>query len=270
MPTLTLSPGAGALAPEPGAVALEPSVAGQGTALLVDADASVLASGGRPAEWLTFALPHGVRVDGKARAPRCTRAQAAKAACPPSTAIGSGRFIVTVRDFAAWGGQAQLAWSLAASLGTPVRRGDAASVVLTGKLLAADSVTAFLGPALGPDVPRTVSVVARLVRRRSGAYGAELRLPRLPVELGVRPPVTATPARLELALSGVRRTREDVVHRVKVTTLDGTEIRKVKDHRLIGHHLLRTPRTCRGSWASEVRAGFPAGVRRTVSRIACG
>jgi hypothetical protein len=174
-----------------------------------------------------------------------------------------------VRDYAWWGGQAELTWSLTASLGPPRRRGDAASVVLTGKLLGLDSVSAFLGPALGADVPGTMSAVGRLVPRRSGAYGVELRFAELPVELDVARPVTATPTRLELVLSAVRRTREDFVRRVEVTTLDGTEVRRVEDHRLIGHHLLRAPRTCRGSWASEVRVGVPGGAKRIASRIPC-
>ena len=66
------------------------------------------------------------RASGSARA-----TQAARAACPTASRIGFGRFIVTVRDYASWGGQAELAWSIDASLGPPRRRGDAASVVLT-------------------------------------------------------------------------------------------------------------------------------------------
>lgn len=266
---LTLSLGADAVAQQAGPIALEPRVAGQATALLVDVGASALSSGGRSAEAITFALPRGMRVDSTARARLCTRDEAARAACPKRTRIGFGRAIVTVRDYAWWGGQAELTWSLTASLGPPRRRGDAASVVVTGKLLGLDSVAAFLGPALGAEVPGTVTAVGRLVPRRSGAYGVELRFAKLPVGLGPGPPLTATPTRLELALSAVRRTREPFVRRIEVTTLGGTEVRKVKDHRLIGHHLLRAPRTCRGSWASELRVGFPAGVKRIASRIAC-
>jgi hypothetical protein len=114
-----------------------------------------------------------------------------------------------------------------------------------------------------------VATVGRLVPRRSGAYGVELRLAQLPVELGVPLPVTVTPARLELSLSAVRRTRLDFVRRLKVRTLAGYEIRKVSDHRLIGHNLLRTPRSCSGSWPFELRVGFPAGVTRTAGRVTC-
>ena len=43
------------------------------------------------------------------------------------------------------------------------------------------------------------------------------------------------------------------------------EVRKVADHRLVGHYLLRTPVSCSGSWASELRVGLPAGEKRTQS-----
>ena len=115
-------------------------------------------------------------------------------------------------------------------------------------------------------MPTPVTTVGRVVPRTSGT---ELRFDELPVRLGVAAPATATPARLELALSAVLRTRQNFVRRVRVRTLSGYEVRKVKDHRLVGHHLLRTPRSCNGSWSSEVRVGFPGGVKRTASRIRC-
>jgi hypothetical protein len=265
---LMLSLGA-ADAPAQGPLAFDPSVARQGTALLVEADASRLVSNGLSAGSISFALPRGTRVDSTARDPLCTREQAAGSACPAGTRIGFGRFIVAVRNFAWWGGQAQLVWSIDASLGQPLRRGDAASVVLTSKLLGADSVAALLAPALGTTVPSTVTTVGRLVRRASGEYGAELEFAQLPVRFDVAAPATATPVWLELALSAVRRTRRDFFRRVRVRTLSGYEVRKIRDHRLIGHHLLRAPRSCSGSWPAELRVGFPDGIQRSDSPIAC-
>ena len=244
-------------------VGLDPPVARQGTALLLDADASVLSPGGRAADAITIALPRGMRVDPAARESFCGRDEAL--ACPPASRIGFGRFIVTVRDFASWGGEAEVVWTIDAALGRPLRRGDIASVVLTSKLLGIDSVTTFLGPALG-TVPTTVTAFGRVVPRPAGV---ELRFDKLPVEPAVTAPATATPTRLELTLTAVRRVRQNFVRRIRVRTPTGYEVRKMKDHRLVGHHLLRTPRSCSGSWSSQLRVGFAGGVRRTAGRIPC-
>ena len=62
-----------------------------------------------------------------------------------------------------------------------------------------------------------------------------------------------TPLRFELNLSAVRRTRQNFIRKVKVPTLSGGyEIRKVKDHRLVGHYLFRTPERCSGTWSYEL------------------
>jgi hypothetical protein len=259
-----LSAGAAAApAQVPGSVSLDPGVAGQGTALLVAADATVLSPGGRSPGSITIALPRGTRLDTAARRPLCGAGQAV---CPESSRIGFGRFIVTVRGYLLGAGETQLAWALSAFLAEPSKRGDAASVVLSSTLLGADSVGQLLAPALGTPVPVTATSSGRLVRRRSGI---ELRLPKLPVDLAVTAPVTASPARLELALSAVRRTRQNFVRRFKVRTPSGFQVRRIRDHRLVGHDLLRAPRTCGGSWPYELRVAFPDGVQRTAGRIAC-
>ena len=270
---MTLSAGATGANAQFGAtpppLALDPSVARQGTALLVTADASVLSSKGQSAESVSFALARGVRVDSAARERLCARDRAARSACPASSRIGFGRFVVAVRGFGLGSGETELMWSIDAYLGTPLRRGDAASVVLTGRLLGASSVSALLEPALGTRVPSTSTTVGRLVRLASGKYGIELRFEKLPVELDVATPVTATPARLELALSAVRRVRQDFVRRVRVRTLSGYEVRRIPDHRLVGHHLLRTPQSCNGSWPLELRVSFPGRLKRTASPVEC-
>jgi hypothetical protein len=265
---LTLSTGvAGALAATP--LSLDPNTPDQDTALLVTADESVLSPNGRSAESIALFLARGMRVDSAARARLCERDEAARSACPAASRVGFGRFLVAVRGYALGGGEAELAWSIDAYLGKPLRRGDAASVVLTAKLLGASSVAALLAPVLGASVPSTSTTVGRLVQRASGAYGVELRFAKLPVHLDVAAPITATPAGLELTLSAVRRVRQDFFRRIKVRTPSGSEVRKIRDHRLIGHYLFRTPRSCNGSWPSEVRVGASGAVRRTKSPIAC-
>ena len=250
-------------------MALDPGVAGQGTALVMVADSTVLAPTGTAPRSLTIALARGTRVDSGARERLCTRAQASRSRCPAASGIGFGRFAMSVGGYLEGGGQTELAWWLDAFLGTPARRGDAASVVLQARLLGAPSVGLLLEPLIGATVPRAARSTVRVVRRADGGMGVELRFARLPVQFRPPAPVSVTPARLELSLSAVRRTRQSFVRRVRVRTPSGYEIRRIRDHRLIAHHLWRTPERCGGSWPYELRVGFPDGVRRTTGRMEC-
>jgi hypothetical protein len=266
---LTFAAGAtGVRAQTVGPVAFDPNNAALGTALVLGVDGTALSSEGAPATSLTVALPRGMRVDTAARSLLCDRGQAARGTCPLESRIGFGRYVLAVDGFVP-DGRTELTWSLDAYLGTPAQRGDVASVVISAALLGANDVAALLEPALGTTVPTTATTIGRLVRRRSGAYGFELRFPGLPARLQVAAPATATPARLELSLSAVRRTRKNFIRRYKVRTPSGYEIRKIRDHRLVGHELFRTPRTCSGSWPVELRVGFPGGPQRSAARVAC-
>ena len=250
-------------------LALDPSAAGQGTTLLVAADEPVLSPNGQAARSVTFALTRGMRIDTSAVPQLCWRRDAAHAARPEPSRIGFGRFTLDVRGYDLGGGQTELAWAIDAYLGEPQRQGDAASVVLTSNLLGADLVGALVAPGLGTTVPTATTTIGRLIRRASGGYGVELQFASLPAELDAVAPATAVPARLELSLSAVRRVRQNFVRRIRVPTPSGYEVRKIPDHRLVGHYLLRTPRSCNGSWASETRVGLPGGEKRTAARIAC-
>ena len=267
---LMLSAGAGGAPAQVGLpLGFDPSVARQGTTLLVRADESLLSQTGRPADSVSFVLPHGMRIDTASRQELCQRRQAARSACPESSRIGFGRFGLAVRGYMPDGGEAELVWGIDAYLGEPERRGDVASVVLIGRLLGADTVAALLTPSLKTKVPSLATTVGRLVRASSGQYGVELQFAKLPVQLDVVAPITATPRRLELSLGAVRRTRQNFTRRFKIRTPTGYEIRKIPDHRLIGHYLFRTPPSCRGSWPSEVRARFAGVEKRTTRRITC-
>jgi hypothetical protein len=127
----------------------------------------------------------------------------------------------------------------------------------------------LLAPSLGAAVPATTTTIGRLVRHTSGRYGVELRFDRLPAQLEVLAPITATPSRLDLSLGAVRRIRQNFIRRFRVRTPTGDEVRKVRDHRLVGHYLFRTPATCNGSWPAELTVGLAGQVKRTSTRIAC-
>jgi hypothetical protein len=260
---------AGASAQSAAPLSFDPNIAAQGTALVIAADDTALTRDGQWAGSLVFALPRGTRLDPASRRLRCTAAQAARGTCPLESRIGFGRFVVDVAGFLLPGGDTQLTWSVVAYLGTPVQRGDPASVVLSSTLLGADSVAALLAPSLGTSVPSFATTTGRLVRRASGAYGLELRFTELPAALQVAAPITAKPTHLELSISAVRRTRQNFFHRIRVRTPSGYVIQKIRDHRLVGHDLLRAPRSCGTSWPYELRVGFPGGVQRTTGRFPC-
>lgn len=231
-------------------VGLDPATAGQGTTLLVTAGESALA----PGSGISVALARGTRVDAEAVRELCTRRAAARSACPDASRIGFGRFNLAVAGYEPGGGEAELAWSLDAFLGEAQRRGDVASVVLIGNLLGADLVSTLLPPAISADVPRTTTTIGRL-RRTSGRYSVELAFDRLPVQIAVDAPATAAPARLELTLGAVRRVRKNFTRRFRVEMPSGTEVRKIRDHRLVGKFLFRAPSRCRDSWPAELRSG---------------
>lgn len=212
-----------------------------------------------PSGSVVVRLPRGAHTNTKSRTKLCSHSDAARGTCPPESKIGFGRYVVNVAGYLNPGGQTQLTWSIDAFLGRAAQRGDIASVVLVSKLLGADSVAMLLTPELGMSPPSTAIATGRL------RPGIEVRVPAAPVQFSVNPPATATPARLELNLSAVRRTRQNFIRKIKVPTLNGYEIRRIKDHRLVGHNLFRTPERCAGSWTYKLQVG----AERSSGRIPC-
>ena len=263
------APAAAARAQSAAPISFDPNIASQATALVLAVDGTALSPDGEAPGSITAAMPHGTSADASAVKQLCSRAQAARGACPAASRIGFGRYVVTVTGFLAPGGQTQLTWAIDAFLGTPATPSDVAAVVLAAKLLGADNVSTLLAPELGTTVPSTATSTGRLTRRASGKYGVELVLPGLPVDFQVPSPSSVAPARLELNLSAVRRTRQNFIRRYRIRTLSGYVIKKVRDHRLVGHALLRTPRSCGTSWPYELRIAFPDGVQRNAGQFPC-
>jgi hypothetical protein len=249
-----LSAATGARAQATGPFTLDPAVARQGTTFVLGLDAPPSTGS------IVVRLPKGMRANTNSRTKLCSSADAARGTCPAQSKIGFGRYVVDVAGYLRPGGQTELAWSIDAFLGRRTHGGDIASVILVSKLLGAESVATLLTPELGVSVPTTATVTGRL------RPGIEVRLPAAPVRFTVPSPVTATAARYELSLSAVRTTRENFVRKIKVPTLSGGyEIRKVKDHRLVGHNLFRTPERCSGTWSYELTVGSA----RSTGRIPC-
>jgi hypothetical protein len=249
-----LSAASGVNAQSTGPVSLDPAVARQGAALVLGLDAPPSTGA------IVIRLPKGTRTSTKSRSKLCSSSDAARGTCPPESKIGFGRYVVGVAGYLNPGGDTQLTWSIDAFLGRPAQHGDIASVVLSAKLLGAQNVATLLTPEIGVSVPTAATMKARLRK------GPELRVPGVPIQLAVNPPTTVTPLRFELSLSAVRRTRQDFIRKIKVPTLSGGyEIRRVKDHRLVGHNLFRTPERCSGTWSYELTVGS----RRSTGRIPC-
>jgi hypothetical protein len=235
-------------------VSLDPAVTRQGTTLVLGLDAPPSTGA------IAVRLPKGTHTNTNSRTKLCSSSDAARGTCPPESKVGFGRYVVDVAGYLNPGGDTQLAWSIDAFLGRPAKRGDIASVVLVAKLLGAQSVATLLTPEIGVSVPATATMKARLRK------GPELRVPGVPIRFAVDPPTTVTPLRFELNLSAVRRTREDFIRKIKVPTLSGGyEILRVKDHRLVGHNLFRTPERCSGTWSYELTVGS----KRSTGRIPC-
>jgi hypothetical protein len=249
-----LSVASGVSAQSTGPVALDPAVVRQGTALVIGIDAPP-ATGA-----IVVRMPKGTHTNTKSRTRLCGSTDAARGTCPAESKIGFGRYVIDVANYLNPGGDTQLTWSIDAFLGRPAKRGDIASVVLAAKLLGADSVATLLTPEIGESVPATSMTKARLRK------GPELRIPGVPIQFSASPPTKVTPLRFELNLSAVRRTRQDFIRKIKVPTLSGGyEIRRVKDHRLIGHNLFRTPERCSGTWSYELTVGS----KHSTGRIPC-
>lgn len=248
---------------------LDPLNAGTGATLRVGVDGTSLTSGTATPSSIVIALPRGTRLDTRASGRLCSRGQLAQGRCPETSKVGFGRVTQTVSGFLRPGGETELAWSIGVYLGVPSRPADAASVLLRAELLGAARVDALLGPVLGTGLPHVSLVTGGIARRASGPYGLELALAGLPGDLRVPAPATAAPTRFELAIGTVRRVREEFTRHVRVRTLEGYTTRRIRDHRLVGHDLLRNPRTCRLSWPGELRVGFPGGTQRIAARIGC-
>lgn len=208
------------------AVSLDPDNARLGTSLVLGLDT--------PAAPLVLTLPGGTRFDPRAAA--------------AGAGVGFGSYAMNVEGFLAPGGDTQLVWSLAATLGA-----SPGEVTIKSTLLGADTAAALLAPQIGAAVPTATTTTARFAR--SGGR-LEFRLDRLPVAFSPPPPTTVTPARLELSLGAGRRVRQTFYHRIRVPTPSGgSRVRRVRDHRLVAHDLLRTPPRCSSTWAYTLRAG---------------
>lgn len=221
-------------------VALVPDVAGQPTRLEVDADPRVGAPDAETPQSATIAIARGLRVETRARARRCSDAEARRFACPESSRIGRGHVETTISGYLLPGGSFDAIAAVDLYLAPASQQGDIAGVVA--------QITELVSGA-------RAFVRGRLVPLGRGRFGTELRFGQLPgVDLGNPFGVQTTVKRLRLfvwaARSAKARGRGGGLERVRF-------------------NLLNNPVRCAGSWPYEVRVRFPSAEVRQIGRVAC-
>lgn len=221
---------------------------------------------------IVVALPQGMALDTRARRRLCSPEQARQSICPRSSLIGFGHLVVRFSGYLFPGGETHAVAQLYAYLGRPTQTGDAAALVVRVKPLGVRAVRQAVFNEFGLFAPLlNFTWVGRIVRRSSGPYGVEFRVEGLPGGLALPAPLAARVVRVKLAIGAVRRLKRTFYRRFKTTTPSGrTRVRRIKDHYLFPHHLLRNPRRCAGgSWGYELRVVFPDGTQTTPGRQPC-
>src|SRR5918911_149587 len=171
----------------------------------------------------------GARFDPRARAVKCSKAQADANQCPAKTRIGGGTADVTVSSplFA----PTQIHVPVDLYLMRPLQAGDLAGVVAHFRV----EQTGQEGHSFG-----------RVTRLASGPYGMQTRFTKL--NGAVRPP------------SGVR------AHVDHLRLTFGAKRTVMKNGAAVTYHLIHNPKTCDGTWEYQVAIGYGSGDRIVVSR----
>ena len=198
------------------------------------------ASGETPTS-AVLAVARGFRFDPRARAERCSQAEAEQFQCPAKSRIGTGQALVNASGLIVPGGSMDFTAAIEVFLAKEV----AAGMWRAWSSRSASRAPACAEPPAGASFPWRTGPSASSSVSSSRAACSRLR------------GVTVTVKRIQLSV-GARRT----VRRV----------RRVRGRRVVRrkrYHLIRNPRTCAGSWPYQVRVVFPS---RTVTRdgsVAC-
>jgi len=227
---------AGAAAAEvlaPGSLKASPSRAGSPSRLVVNA--SFDQPPGAELEGYNVDIARGYRFEPRAAAGRCTVAQARAGACPASSKIGSGTGRLAVKG--ATLGRTQFVVAIAFYMMRPQRPGDIAGLVLAGR-----------DPRSGVHF----ALLGRLVRRRHGRYGLELRFAHTAREL---------PAGFQVQL---RRVHVEFGTQRTVVRRQGGQAKPVT------YHLLTNPGACPAAgWPFLLTVTYSTGPERYTARAAC-
>lgn len=230
-----------AQAPDAFTVTLTPDRADRGTVVDVVVDGARLGavSGGPAPTGARLAVQPGFRFDAGAVARRCTDPQA----CPAASRVGSGTANATVGFL---GVTRAVAAEITAFLAGPVQAGDLAGVVVDVRVPGFDQRFT----ARGRVVQGAAGLELRFDDLAGGAQipaGITFRLDRLALRVGANRTVTVTRTRTRTVKRNGRTVRRKVRTRVKVR-----------------RDLLRTPRTCDGTWTAQGVVTFADGTATTL------
>jgi hypothetical protein len=218
----TLALAATAVAAGPVAkLTVDPNTAGKGSVATLDINPP------RPAQnprFITLRVLKGVKLDQRARAQKCTKAQADTDACPQASRIGGGVSDVTVTSNTNAFEPLHVKIDTRLYLMAPLQPGDLAGVVAQFRVRA----NGQKGRAFG-----------RVTKIDQGPYGLQTRFGKL--DTAVAPP-SDTKAHLDhMHLRfGAHRT----------VTKNGNSVR---------YDLITNPKTCDGTWEYQVVIGYPTG-----------
>lgn len=230
------------VAQEPGAfsVTLTPNVADKGTVVDVVVDGSKLgtAAGGQAPTGARLITQKGFRFDPEAVAETCADGQA----CPAGARLGSGTANATVTFL---GASRPVTAEITAYRGTPVQSGDLAGVVVDVHV---------------PEFSQRFTAKGRVV----GGEGVELRFDDIAGAGQVPAGISFRLDRLALEIGANRTVTVTRTKTKKVRTKSGKTVRKkVKVRVKVRRDLLRTPKTCAGTWTARGVITFADGQART-------
>ena len=219
---------------------LTPNTPGAGTTVHVEVSGAAPEVAGSLPESIALGVQRGFVLDTRAVAVRCTGAALTSGKCPSKSRIGTGRTVVSTSGLI----NQDIPAAIDVFLAAPVQSADVASAVV---------VISALG--------LSQAVRTRLLAPATGRFGYELRLEGIAAAVPKLPGVSFGLRSLSLDLGARRRATQTTYKRVRVTR-DGRRVtvrRKVK--RRVTYNLLRTPKSCSGTWVVRLTVRV-AGVDR--------
>jgi hypothetical protein len=226
-------------------VKLDPNAAGRGSHLTVDAYPGNPGNGQAPRSVVVSAA-RGFKVDARARAARCSAAQARKFECPAASRIGGGTAFGHATGAIVPGGRYDFKAAIKSFLAPPQQKGDVAGVVVQ---------------VSEPTSGQRGTVTGRVVRVKDGPYGLELRFDNLGAAAPSYPGVTISIDHVKLR-AGASRT----VVRKRTVTRDGRRVTVRRKHRF---DLITNPPKCAGAWPFRVTIGYADHNEETFGSAAC-
>jgi hypothetical protein len=86
----------------------------------------------------------------------------------------------------------------------------------------------------------------------------------------VPPPLSASVPRFKMQFGALRRVRKNITRKQRVPTpTGGKKTLRIRDHVLVGFHLLRRPKGCRRGYRWRITAQFPTGTETATGTQRC-